>query len=288
MRVSGLTKPAGPEELKWVWPAACSAHLFDTYEGLEGAWRAAPWSVRVTKGGEAAIVDRWRSRLDILAVRGLWCSMSRIPVMTEDLCAVAAEQGFARLLGPLVPESEAAPYLACGMDVAQRIVVLRLDRLERRARPVSPAPVGVGVRRATPSDAAAVLKVDEASFDEFWAYDTPMLAEYLRRDRVAVATRNGQVVGYTLATMRGEEGSIGRLAVIPAERRRGIGAALLDDAVAWTTGQGASHVTLCTQEENAQSQRLYRAAGFREVPGRLVGTISVSLDPGAPQGGGSL
>ena len=82
-----------------------------------------------------------------------------------------------------------------------------------------------------------------------------------------MAESGGEVVGYTLCTVRRGEGSLGRLAVRPELQGQGIGAVLLEDAVAYLERAGADRVTLCTQAENVRSRRLYAHAGFREVPG---------------------
>jgi [ribosomal protein S18]-alanine N-acetyltransferase len=271
-----VSREASAEALTWVWPAASAAHLFDTYGDLEAFWAAGKWRVRVTDAGEAAIVDRWRERLALLAVRGLWCASARIPFILEDLRTLAEERGFERLLGPMVSETDVGPYLAAGMEVGETLLVLRLEhpgRLLGRREPSGP----VRLRAATLDDLASVARVDRASFDEFWAYDTPALGAYLSKERAVVAEENAEVIGYTLATLKGHEGTVGRIAVHPGHRGHGIGTALLSEAVTHLVSQGAERVTLCTQEGNAVSRRLYTGAGFRIVGGRLVSTVSAQL-----------
>lgn len=272
--MSGLTRPADRDDLRRIWPAVSASHVFDEYAELTAWWEAAPWRVRVSAAGEAAVLGRWRTHVDLLAARGLWCSTERIPVLLEDLLAVTRAQGFARLLGPLVPDDAVAPYLAGGFTERQRVVVCRM-------RPplsaVRPAPKDVSVRIGLPTDRAAVAALDAACFDEFWRYDEESLDHHTASERLGVAEAAGRAVGYTLSTVRGAEGTIGRLAVAPAYRGRGIGTALLADAVVYLARKGASAVTLCTQEENDDSRRLYRKAGFRESPGRLVSTVSPVL-----------
>jgi ribosomal-protein-alanine N-acetyltransferase len=279
--VSGPLREATPDDLSWVWPAACSSHLFADFDRFE-AWRSVgPWRVRVTDRGEAAIVDRWREDLDILAVRGLWCSRGRVPVLLEQLRSVAVEHGFASLLGPLVDERELGPYLAAGMKVRDRVVTWRLDDLScPGVGLVDRAGPDVSVREGRAGDLGPVARVDAECFDPFWRYDATMLTDYAAHDRLAVAERNGRTVGYTLSTVRGREGSLGRLAVAPSERRQGIGGTLLADAVGALARAGVGHVVLCTQEDNRDSCRLYAAAGFRELPGRLVSTVSGPLAGG--------
>jgi ribosomal-protein-alanine N-acetyltransferase len=272
--MSDITRPADRDDLRRIWPAVNASHVFDDRAELASWWETAPWRVRVTRAGEAAVLGRWRAHLDLLAVKGLWCSTERIPVLLDDLCAVTRAQGFARLLGPLVPDDAVAPYIATGFSERQRIVVYRM---QPPLSVVRPAPVGVSVRIGLPTDQAAVVALDAACFDEFWRYDQELLHHYIASERLGVAEAAGHLVGYTLSTVHGAEGTIGRLAVTDEWRGRGIGTALLADAVAYLARKGALAVTLCTQEENDGSRRLYRKAGFRESPGRLVSTISPAL-----------
>lgn len=76
--------------------------------------------------------------------------------------------------------------------------------------------------------------------------------------------------------------------VEPAHRGRGIGRALLDEAIAWALTRGARRVTLGVTCGNTAASRLYAAAGFVPIgapeplrPGSalLVQTMTLTLDP---------
>ncbi len=273
--MSGLTRPATASDLAWVAPAALHAHLVDDLPELLAISQAEPWRVRVTERGEAAFLGRWRAQLDDLAVLGLWCAPTRVPFMVGDLIEVARAQGFGRLLGPLVPESQAGPYLDAGLRIVERVDVLRLERPGRVA--VTPPPAGVTIREAGPSDLDAIGRIDRASFPAFWRYDPAQLARLLSTGRGAVAEGEGIAIGYTLATISSGGSSLGRLAVAPADRLHGVGTALASEAVAWLSGQGARAVTLSTQSDNEASRRLYGRLGFRRLPDTLVGCASGPL-----------
>ncbi len=267
----GITRPAARDELAGMWPVVSTAHLFDDSRDFVSWWEDAPWRVRLTRSGEPVILGRWREHMDLLAVRGIWCPEPRIPILLEDLRDVARENGFLRLLGPLVPEEAARAYLAAGMEVTARVVVYR----RRATIPAATAlPDGVTMREAGAEDMTAVASVDAECFDDFWRYDPARLAHYAEGERVVVADRAGRPIGYTLSSTRGSEATIGRLAVAGSERGCGIGASLLVEAMRHAARNGAAAVTLCTQEGNEVSRRLYRRAGFRELPGRLVATVS--------------
>jgi ribosomal-protein-alanine N-acetyltransferase len=160
--------------------------------------------------------------------------------------------------------------------VVERVVLMRLEHPQRACRR-EPAPQGFGIRAASPEDLAGVFAVDADSFDDFWRYDEPQVDRYMRTERAAVATVEGRTVGYTLANVRGGEGSLGRLAVSPTARRRGVGRGLACDALGWLVRNGARAVTLSRQEHNAGAAGLYHAIGFRDLRGALVITVSQEL-----------
>ncbi len=77
------------------------------------------------------------------------------------------------------------------------------------------------------------------------------------------AHRPGQ--GFALARVAADEAEILTLAVVPAHRRQGLGAALLAEAMACAVARGASAMFLEVSAGNAPARALYGAAGFVEV-----------------------
>jgi ribosomal-protein-alanine N-acetyltransferase len=234
----------------------------------------------VTEKGEAVIVGRWREHLRDCAIFGLWCSPRRVPVIVTDLLEVARDQGFERLVGPLAPEAEARHYRDAGLRVVERVVVMRARPREMSSRPASRLPPGVALREATISDAAEILELDAACFEPFWRYDAPSLTRLMGTERLVLATLDGRSVGYTLSTLRAGDGSLGRLAVTPAQRRRGIGRALAAEALQYLSVAGARNIVLSTQDDNSASRALYRGIGFSETGDVLVSCASGRLGRG--------
>lgn len=265
-------RPADESQLAALWPSAKAASLFGSPDELRHYWAEAPWRVLVTGRGEAAVLGSWRAHLRICAVRAMWCDASRVSDLMRQVFVIAAGQGFERALSPLVPEESAEAYRRSPMWEIERIVTMRLNPPEPSS--VLSAP---GIRPGCPADVQVLLSIDRASFDEFWRYDAETLGGYMGTERLAVAEENGRVIGYTLSTVKGPVGTLGRLAVAPVEQRRGVGANLLAEAIGWMTRRGVRSVTLCTQEHNAASRRLYARAGFKEMAGRLVFHLSGPL-----------
>jgi len=71
--------------------------------------------------------------------------------------------------------------------------------------------------------------------------------------------------GFVLARVAAEQAEVLTLAVHPAARRQGHGAALLMGAMAGARARGATTMFLEVAESNAAARGLYAAAGFAEV-----------------------
>jgi len=261
--------PASADEADKVWPAVNAAHLFDSHAAFQRLRSGAPWKLQVTTRGEAVVLEEWRSHLDVLAMRGLWCSGDRVRPLADQIARIAAAQGYGRLLSPLVAEEVAPVYERARFSAHDSIVALRLDRGAWSDAGAAP-PAGVRLRQALADDLPALVRIDAECFDDFWRYDPDHLARYLVEDRLVVAEGTEDVVGYTLATVVRGSATLGRLAVKPSARGRGTGEALLREALSWLVRRGVGTVSLCTQEYNLASRALYKKVGLTELTGRLV------------------
>lgn len=268
--MSPQPRPAADDEVARIWPAVRSANIFEDFEEFAAFRASAPWRVRVAQGGEASVLEPWREHLDVLAIRGVWAAGRHVPAFVDDARAVARAHGFGRVLSPLLPIVLLRPYERANMRVIERIVAIQGHPSTMQ---LDDAPPGVILRRALEQDLEAVLGVDSVAFGEFWRYGAPELREYFEKERLQIAEENGQVVGYTLSSVSSGSATLGRLAVVPLARRRGIGAALLSDAARFALRSGANTIALCTQEDNATSRRLYVRAGLSELSERYAFAI---------------
>jgi ribosomal protein S18 acetylase RimI-like enzyme len=148
----------------------------------------------------------------------------------------------------------------------------------------------VTVRSARPDDEGAIGRLGAMLVTEHHRFDpkrfiAPLPAlpkrygEFLisRISRpemvVLVAVRGSDVIGYCYAgmegndymTLRGPAGVIYDLVVEPAERRKGIGSALMDATFAALEKLGAPRVLLFTAEKNHIAQAMFERAGFRRT-----------------------
>lgn len=121
------------------------------------------------------------------------------------------------------------------------------------------------IRRARRSDTATVLDIDGRCFDRFWSFDKDALNSARRAtptSRFVVAVIDGAVVGYAITGRAGNTGFLQRLGVSPDHRKRGLGSQLVNDALHWAYGNGASSMLVNTQEINTAALRLYESLGF--------------------------
>ena len=118
-------------------------------------------------------------------------------------------------------------------------------------------------------DLAQVGQIERASFPER-PYTRLDFTYFLlaARDGFMVASKDGTVVGYVIATARGREGSIQSIAVSPESRGEGVGGLLLRSAIDRLAGR-CDRVRLLVDVSNEAAIRLYRRLSFEET-GKVV------------------
>ena len=142
------------------------------------------------------------------------------------------------------------------------------------------------LRRARSEELDAVGEVTVAAYREFTGDGTDGYVDHLRdaatRDReaelwVATPDESEEVLGTVTITPAGSpwrevahdgEGEFRMLAVTPAARGAGVGAALVDLVVTRFRDEGASAVVMSTLAQMRSAQRIYERAGFVREPQR--------------------
>jgi len=147
----------------------------------------------------------------------------------------------------------------------------RTMAMEHAAFRPAPEVPGLGLRRAGLDDLAAVLHIDSTAFALDPGDNTRWLAPLLSAERVtvALAALEGEPAG-TAYAMRtdGEAGPclyLAGVAVLPAARRRGVGAAMSSWLLERGFAAGAELAHL--NPDTAVAARLYERLGFTETPG---------------------
>lgn len=74
-----------------------------------------------------------------------------------------------------------------------------------------------------------------------------------------------KIIAYAVLYLAGEEGDIANIAVLPAERKQGIGGMLLDTMLNRGREVGAQTIFLEVRQSNTNAMRLYQSRGFTVI-----------------------
>lgn len=122
------------------------------------------------------------------------------------------------------------------------------------------------VSNMTQAEVAAVAKLDQALFSaECWSEQAfaDSLADETRR--FWVAKEGERLLGFCGLSQSFEQGDILNIAVDPAHRQKGVGAALLRTAVEAFTALGGKELFLEVRASNVPARRLYEKCGFLPI-----------------------
>jgi ribosomal-protein-alanine N-acetyltransferase len=116
------------------------------------------------------------------------------------------------------------------------------------------------LRRATLADTVVMAAIHATGFSPRDAWSRDVFSLQLEMPNVfGLLHPDGGVI---VARVAADEAEVLTLAVAPAARRGGIGAALLSEAMTMTAAMGARAVFLEVSVANIAAQRVYTRAGF--------------------------
>lgn len=126
------------------------------------------------------------------------------------------------------------------------------------------------IRRFRLSDLPRVLRIERMSFGPD-AYSASTFLAHVFRDRRGLflaEDERGEVLGYAMARLGlgwigVRRGGITSIAVHPAQRRKGIGRALMERALAHLREHHVEEADLEVNVANGAAQSLYESFGFR-------------------------
>jgi GNAT superfamily N-acetyltransferase len=114
-----------------------------------------------------------------------------------------------------------------------------------------------------------VASLAEFGFGEDPAIDSDLADPAGAYDAVWIVVEDGHVAGSAaLRTVSPGVAELKRMYLAPALRGRGLGGALLGEALSWARGRGVRRVVLDTADGMSAAQRFYERAGFRRVGDR--------------------
>lgn len=189
------------------------------------------------------------------------------PTAVEATLDRLRDDGYVKVITSAMRPQEIPAFLAAGFVERERLVVLQRPVGRREPLPTEP------IRRCAGADMAKVLGVDHAAFEPPWQLDGMGVREALRatpRARLRVAGERNEVLGYAICGRAGRTGYLQRLAVDPRVQGRGIGRALIADAIAWLSRRRVNGLLVNTQETNRRAISIYRSVGFQPSSSQLI------------------
>jgi [ribosomal protein S18]-alanine N-acetyltransferase len=138
-------------------------------------------------------------------------------------------------------------------------------------------PTTATIRPASSSDLNAIVAVDRAAFGPLWRYNQSDIASAADQASIFTAAEiDRKIIGYQLSTRYAGSGHLARLAIHPQYQGQKIGGALIYDMMRFFFASGIDVITVNTQADNMQSQRLYQRFGF-EITGHQVPVWTLDL-----------
>jgi ribosomal protein S18 acetylase RimI-like enzyme len=218
-------------------------------------------------GPDRLRVGPWRSDPAVGELAAVYANRPPRPESIEEGVAVLTERGFRHIVTNALTPAEQSGYLEVGFEVQERLHLLAHD-LRDIPEPRDPH----RLRRGRRSDRPRILEIDRAAFDPFWRLDELGLLDAIGAtpsSRTRVGGGN-PLTGYAVTGRSGKRGYLQRLAVHPDAQGRGLGAALVVDALRWLSHRGCDSAMVNTQEVNTRAYALYRALGFADRPDGLA------------------
>lgn len=134
------------------------------------------------------------------------------------------------------------------------------------------------LRPATVADAPRLSELVRAAYGHYvervGGPPRPMTDDYadvVRRHRVTVAERGGEIVGLIVLEVSDEGLTVDNVAVEPPHQGSGVGRALLEHAEVAARRAGLNSISLYTHERMTENLALYARIGYVEYDRRLLG-----------------
>lgn len=121
-----------------------------------------------------------------------------------------------------------------------------------------------GIRLMEGRDVKSVADLEKACFSEAWSENLISSGLGSRLDTYFVYEASGEVKGYAVLRILGDEGELQRIAVSPDMRRQGIARKLMDAMTALSRRRCVTAIALEVRESNVGARNLYESYGFKQ------------------------
>ena len=121
----------------------------------------------------------------------------------------------------------------------------------------------INIRTVLKKDLVKVYEIEKQSFKDFYPLTFIDALYNWNPKTFLIAERVGEVLGYVIATTQTDIGHIVSIAVVPFERRKGIGRSLIITLLNVLKDLEMNSVRLEVRRSNIAAQRFYEALGFK-------------------------
>jgi [ribosomal protein S18]-alanine N-acetyltransferase len=169
-----------------------------------------------------------------------------------------------RIIGALAYEKWFGQLLkANGWVEYQRVVLLKFSGRVREPLDLSGDYL---LRPMLPTDLSKVAEIDEVCFEPLWQQSADATRRgYEQSSYTTVVEFRNEVIGYQYSTTASFNAHLARLAVLPEHRGKQIGSALVQDMLYRFNQPLIKEITVNTQQDNENSQKLYLKLGFEKT-----------------------
>lgn len=120
----------------------------------------------------------------------------------------------------------------------------------------------IKIRTVHSRELATVHKIEKISFKNPYPLTFITSLYFWNPKTFLVAVKKEEIVGYIIATTQTDVGLIISIAVIPSEKRKGIGKSLITAIIRFLKDIRMNSVRLEVRRSNIIAQRFYEALGF--------------------------
>lgn len=121
------------------------------------------------------------------------------------------------------------------------------------------------IREAQEADVEPIYEIGKLCFSDAWRKETVANDMEGFQSQYFVAEKEGQVVGYGCFWFVADEGQLVNIGVHPAQRRQGIGEAILTRGLAEAKKRGMKTLFLEVRVSNTSAQAMYEKFGFKNL-----------------------
>ncbi len=226
-----------------------------------GSW---PRPIRFRRGWARADARRWNDVIPDASLRLVRGGSSFLEVCSRRLNAFGAPH----ILSPPLPGGSRRPWEAAGFTEFVPLAFLRLDL----TTPLRSPDHLVAVVTDAPID--ALLRIDRASFDDFWRFDEFGMKEAIdatgKTRTLLIRGSDGEAVGFAIVGFGHAVAYLQRLAVHPDWQGQRMGRSLIRSAARVARKAGSRALMLNTQTDNDVAIALYESEGFVTLPEPLA------------------